>query len=210
MNPVQRITDRIGAGRIGAGLWLVGLAATVLVLLWAGGDGITSLLQYRRSAIMAGEWWRLLTGHMVHAGFRHMALNVAGGLVMTALFVRTYSLRQWLLILSASLIVIDIGFLLRDRSLETYVGFSGVLHGVLAAGTLAWWRTEPRPMAIAITVITVSKLVWEQWEGPVSLVGEGMTVIVNAHLYGAIGGGIAGATLLLLGKVSNSTPTQPL
>ncbi len=196
------------ARRISAGLWLVGLAAALLVLLWAGGTRVTDILQYRRSAIMQGEWWRLVTGHLVHVNFRHMALNVAGGIVMAALFLRTYSRTQWLFILLASLIVIDVGFLLRDRQLETYVGFSGVLHGVLAAGALAWWRTEPRLMALAITVITVGKLAFEQWEGPVSLAGEGMTVIVNAHLYGAIGGAFVSALLLVTGKLSAGANEQ--
>ena len=189
-------------GGIGACYWLVGLVAALLVLLWAGGKGVTEVLQYRRSAILDGEWWRLITGHFVHAGFRHMALNVAGGVVMTALFLRTYSRGQWMLILAVSLVVIDLGFLLRDRWLETYVGFSGVLHGGLAAGALAWWRTEARPLALAISIVTVGKLAWEQWEGPVSLAGDGMTIIVNAHLYGAIGGALVGAFFVLTRKVS--------
>jgi len=197
MMPMSRLS-----GAIGARYWLVGLVAALLVLLWAGGKGVTEVLQYRRSAIFDGEWWRLITGHLVHAGFRHMALNVAGGLVMTALFLRTYSRGQWALILAVSLVTIDLGFLLRDQWLETYVGFSGVLHGVLAAGALAWWRTEPRPLALAISAITIGKLAWEQWEGPVSLAGDGLTIIVNAHLYGAIGGGLMGAYFVLTHKVS--------
>jgi hypothetical protein len=51
-------------------------------------------------------------------------------------------------------------------------------------------------------VITFGKLFWEQWQGPVSFAGDNMKVIVNAHLYGAIGGGVAGAVFLSMGKVS--------
>jgi rhomboid family GlyGly-CTERM serine protease len=188
------------------GLWLMGLAALVMVLFWAGGDRITLLLQYERAAVLRGEYWRLLTGHLVHGGLRHMALNLAGSAVMVGLFFRTYSRAHWMLIVLASCIAIDAGFLWRERALESYVGLSGVLHGVLAAGTIAWWRTERRAMAIALTAITVGKLAWEQWQGPVTLAGEGMTVIVNAHLYGAIGGGAVGAILLIRGKVSKPQP----
>ena len=183
------------------GYWLMGLAATTMVLLWMAGEPATVLLQYDRLAILRGEYWRLLTGHLVHAGFRHMALNLAGGAVMAALFAHTYRLRDWILILTASLIVIDIGFWFRDRDLETYVGLSGVLHGVLAAGALAWWRTETRTMALALSAITVGKLAWEQLQGPVTLAGDDLHVIVNAHLYGAIGGALMGAILLLLGRI---------
>src|SRR5882724_3001545 len=183
------------------GVWLMGLAAVAMVLLWLGGERITSLLQYRRSSILQGEYWRLVTGHVVHAGFRHLILNLAGAAIMAALFLRTYSLRQWTYILLASLIAIDLGFLLRDRDLETYVGLSGVLHGVLAAGTIAWWRTESRGLAIALTAITVGKLTWEQWQGPVSLAGEELVVIVNAHLYGAIAGTLIGGIVIVFRKL---------
>src|SRR5690242_13776108 len=97
------------------GLWLMGLAALVMVLFWLLGDRATSALQYDRHAIFRGEYWRLVTGHLVHAGFRHMALNLAGGAIMAALFARTYSLRHWTLILIVSLVAIDLGFLFRDR-----------------------------------------------------------------------------------------------
>jgi rhomboid family GlyGly-CTERM serine protease len=182
------------------GVWLMGLAAAVMVLFWMGGERVTSLLQYNRTAILHGQYWRLITGHLVHANFRHMALNLAGGAVMAALFARTYSIRHWTIIILASLLVIDIGFLFRDRDLENYVGLSGVLHGVLAAGAVAWWRTETRGMAIALSLITVGKLTWEQWRGPVTLAGDELVVIVNAHLYGAIGGALAGLAFVASGK----------
>jgi rhomboid family GlyGly-CTERM serine protease len=195
--------------KLGPGHWVMGLAAAVMVLLWAGGDDFNAWLRYQRSAILHGEVWRLVTGHIVHVNFRHMALNVAGGAVMAALFSRTFALRHWLVIAAASLFVIDAGFLLRDRTLESYVGFSGILHGILAAGMLAWWRTESGLLAFALTVITVGKLAWEQWEGPVTLAGDDFTVIVNAHLYGAIGGGIVGAILLARNAIPRrSSPTK--
>src|SRR5712671_3952534 len=192
---------RLWVARDHPGWWLMGLAAALMVLFWLGGERITSTLQYQRSAIAQGEYWRLLTGHLVHAGFRHMSLNLAGGAVIAAHFARTYSLRNLSFILLASVVAIDLGLLFRDRDLETYVGLSGVLHGVLAAGTIAWWRTEQLGLALTLTSITVGKLLWEQFQGPVTLAGDGLTVIVNAHLYGAIGGGVLGAVLFATNRV---------
>jgi hypothetical protein len=82
---------------------------------------------------------------------------------------------------------IDAGFVLFEPQLQWYVGLSGVLHGALAAGVVAWWRHETRPLALALTLVLVGKLAWEQWHGALPLSGD-MPVIVDAHLYGAVGG----------------------
>jgi rhomboid family GlyGly-CTERM serine protease len=153
------------------------------------------LLRYDRVAILeGGEYWRLLTGHFVHASLRHAALNLAGLAVIAALFPRHYTVRAWLAIGCASLIAIDVGFVGNEPQLAWYVGLSGVLHGALAAGAIAWWRVESKPLALALTVILVAKLAWEQLSGALPFAGD-LTVIVNAHLYGALGGALAGAVL---------------
>ena len=54
---------------------LVGLCAIVLEL---GGDPAREVLAYTREGVAAGELWRLLTGHLVHLGWTHMWLNLAG------------------------------------------------------------------------------------------------------------------------------------
>jgi len=77
-----------------------------------------------------------------------------------------------------------------------YVGLSGVLHGALAAGGVAWWRYESKPMAALLSAIFFGKLTWEQWQGALRLSG-GLPVVVDAHLYGACGGVTAAAILWL-------------
>lgn len=152
------------------------------------------LLRYDRVAILAGEYWRLLTGHLVHGSLRHAAVNLAGLAVIAALFPRHYTVRAWIAIGIASVIAIDIGFVGYEPRLEWYVGLSGVLHGALAAGVIAWWRTESKPLALALTAVVVGKLAWEQWSGALPFAGN-LPVIVDAHLYGAIGGTVAGGLL---------------
>ena len=46
------------------GAWLVGLLAAVLVLLYFTGGAGRQLLRYERAAVLHGEYWRLLTGHL--------------------------------------------------------------------------------------------------------------------------------------------------
>jgi hypothetical protein len=95
-----------------------------------------------------------------------------------------------------SLLAIDAGFVFYEPQLLWYVGLSGVLHGALAAGAVAWWRHESRLLALVLSVIFIGKLVWEQWHGALPLSGD-LPVVVNAHLYGALGGALAGLLLWL-------------
>ena len=92
------------------------------------------------------------------------------------------------------LVTIDLGFVFWEPQLTWYVGLSGVLHGALAAGAIAWWRYETKRLALALSVIFGGKLVWEQLHGALPLSG-GLAVVVDAHLYGALGGVIAGTIL---------------
>lgn len=176
------------------GGWLVGLLAALLVLLSLTGDSGRELLRYERSAVLNGQYWRLLTGHFVHGSTHHLLLNGVGLGLIGALFPREYSVRAWLLILASSIVTIDLGFVFLEPQLQWYVGLSGVLHGALAAGALGWWRHESKPLALGLTAVLIGKLAWEQWHGALPLSGD-MPVVVDAHLYGAIGGALAGAWL---------------
>jgi rhomboid family GlyGly-CTERM serine protease len=165
------------------------VAAVILValLLSLGGQRIQLALQYDRIAIASGQLWRLITGHLVHGTPQHTLVNVLGVAMMVALFHRTYSFRSWLIIVCSGMLCIDLGFWMLMPQLQWYVGLSGVLHAVLAAGTVAWWKTEPKLLAALLTLIMIGKLIWEQTQGALPLSGE-LPVVVNAHLYGEVGG----------------------
>lgn len=177
-------------------LWLVGLLCGASVLLSLGGEAARLALRYERVAVFQGEYWRLLTGHLIHGTPAHLLLNVAGAGLIAGLFPRDYTLRQWMIVLFASVAAIDAGFVFFEPQLQWYVGLSGVLHGLLAAGSVAWWRHETKPMALALTLVLALKLAWEQWHGALPLSGD-MPVIVDAHLYGAAGGLAAGLGICL-------------
>jgi rhomboid family GlyGly-CTERM serine protease len=176
--------------------WFLGLLAAVLVLSWLGDESVRNALRYERTAVLDGEYWRLLTAHFVHGTAMHMLLNLAGLALVAALFARDYSLGEWLLILLVSIATIDAGFVFYEPQLRWYVGFSGALHGALAAGAVAWVRHESRYLALGLILLVVCKLAWEQWRGALPFSGD-MEVIVDAHLYGAIGGALAAGILWL-------------
>lgn len=183
--------------RLTPGIRMVLAVGFLSLLLGLLGETGREWLRFQRDALLGNqhEYWRLLTGHLVHGSWQHTWLNLAGLALMVALFRDGYRIWQWTLITLVSAVSIDIGLLYYMPQLQWYVGLSGVLHGVLAAGALLWWRFEPRPMAMALTAILIGKLGWEQWQGALPLSGD-LNVIVNAHLYGALGGLLSGALLM--------------
>lgn len=191
---VARRLRRWTSGPPRAELWLLGLVLLAVVLLSLFGESGRLALRYEREAVLHGEYWRLLTGHLVHGNAQHLVLNGAGLGLIAALFARDYTWRAWLLIALVSLLAIDAGFVFCEPQLVWYVGFSGVLHGALAAGAVAWWRHESRLLALLLSAILLGKLAWEQWQGALPLSGD-LPVVVDAHLYGALGGALAGFML---------------
>jgi rhomboid family GlyGly-CTERM serine protease len=171
-------------GRFGIGLLI---ACAVLLLPELGGDAGRALLRYDRAALAAGQWWRLLTAHVVHLDLEHAALNSLGLVLMWALFARDYKPGQWALILLSAITAIDAGLWLRDSTVVWYVGSSGVLHGVMAAGTLAHLRRRDLDGWLLAAFI-IAKVGYEQHTGALPFADNGAGVIVDAHLFGSLGG----------------------
>lgn len=168
-------------------------ACALLLLVTLGGEQGRVWLRYDRVALQSGELWRLVTAHLVHLDLHHALLNCLGLLLMWALFARDYTPRQWLAILLGSMAVIDAGLALWDSTLRWYVGSSGALHGVMAAGTLAHLRRGERDGWL-LAAFLAGKLLWEQGVGALPLSGSD-PVVVDAHLFGAAGGLAAAAFL---------------
>lgn len=169
----------------------------LLLAFHALGAGALPALRYERAAVLAGEAWRLVTAHLVHADLAHLGWNLLGLLIVTLLFARDYTGRQWLVILLASTAATDLGFLMLEPQLEWYVGFSGVLHGLMAAGLVAWLRTSRDAVTWIVTALFAAKLAWEHLAGPLPFTAGSlpMPVVHEAHTYGAIGGLLAGLWL---------------
>jgi rhomboid family GlyGly-CTERM serine protease len=171
----------------------IALAAMCCLLLLPvlAGDAGREALRYDRTALAGGQWWRLLTAHIVHLDFDHAALNSLGLVLMWALFARDYRPPQWLAIVLGSIAAIDAGLWIRDSTVAWYVGSSGALHGIMAAGTLAHLRRRDLDGWILAAFIVV-KLAYEQSAGALPFTDSHAGVVVDAHLFGTLGGaGIA-------------------
>lgn len=189
VNGIERLLKSLNCdGKLGLGL-LAGCALLLLPVL--SGDAGREALRYDRIALAAGQWWRLLTAHFVHLDFDHAALNSLGLVLMWALFARDYRPLHWLAILIGSIAAIDAGLWLRDSTVAWYVGSSGALHGIMAAGTLAHLRRRDLDGWI-LAIFIVVKLAYEQSAGALPFSDSHSGVVVDAHLFGTLGGaGIA-------------------
>src|ERR1041384_6559482 len=164
------------------------LAGVVLLLLAPEihGAAAREWLRFDRPRILEGEWWRLLSAHFVHLDLEHAVLNSLGVVLMWALFARDYSPARWLAIYLGSALAVSLGLWFFAPEVEWYVGASGALHGVMTAGTLAHLKRRDLDGWI-LAVFIVAKLCYEQFAGSMPFSGAAHTV-VNAHLYGAVGG----------------------
>ena len=180
---------------------IVGIAA---VLAFTGESG-REWLRYDRGAIIDGEYWRMLSGHFVHLGASHYLLNVAGLLLIWYLIGTAFSLTHWLLIAAGTIAGVDLGFWFFSPGLIWYVGLSGLLHGLLAAGILATLGSQTKEASV-LGVLLIGKLVYEQFVGPLpgSEGSTGGTVIIDAHLYGAISAAVLASGVLI--RVRTSAP----
>jgi rhomboid family GlyGly-CTERM serine protease len=105
------------------------------------------------------------------------------------LFARTLSVSSWLVVMVSSLAAIDAGLWWLSPAVEWYAGLSGLLHGAWAAGAVSG-AARREPLALLLLVALLLKLAWEQLHGA-SLLVAGFPVVVDAHLYGAMGALVA-------------------
>ena len=149
---------------------------------------IKDSLIFHRQHLIAGEWWRLFSGHLVHLSWQHLLMNIAGLWLIFWLARNRLTTAEWLVALLTSSLLISLA-LLFFSNLDWYVGFSGILHGFLilvAYQLIAHKEFEGWFLLLFVLV----KIGWEQWQGSSPELEQliGGNVIIDAHLYGTIAG----------------------
>ncbi len=190
--------DRPGRRRLDS--WIPVLAVLgVCLALVLGGEPVRRWARYDRAGIQAGQLWRLVTGHLVHLNAGHFLLDGTALVLIRLIVGDALSAAAWCGAGLASMAAIDAGLYFGSPGVLWYVGLSGMLHGLLAAGALALLERHRR-FALTIAAGIAGKLVWEHFLGPLpfSESATGGVVITAAHLYGAVGGTLFGAALALV------------
>jgi rhomboid family GlyGly-CTERM serine protease len=166
--------------------WILTLLAVGAILVQLAGPTVQEALRYEQEAVFVGELWRLFSGHLVHLGWPHTLWNVSALVVVSLLFGGVLSERHWGAVALFCAVGIGIGLLAFKPEVGVYVGLSGVLHGLFAAGAAADMKAHPRTSAIILGLLG-AKLAWEQLAGPLpgTEAAVGGMVLIDAHLYGA-------------------------
>lgn len=191
-----------GRSRVSPAWWLALFIVTISGALQFGMPATAQWLRLEPGSIRMGEIWRLFSGHFLHLSWKHYALNGAALMVICGLFASSLTavaLVGWIIV---SALAVGLGLLWFEPGLGWYVGLSGVLHGLLTAGGLDALGKRERIGGLILIALGL-KLAWEQAYGPMpgSEASAGGAVIVNAHLYGALGGAIAAAAQRLKSRL---------
>lgn len=194
--------------------WLLcaGVAFCAL-LLTAWPHGLAEF-RYDRAGLAAGQFWRLLSAHLVHLNGTHLLLNLIGLVLIGELLWGELPPAQGAALMLCSALGVSALLWWRQPQLLWYTGLSGVLHGLWAGCALAvCW---PRPAAARRStgwpaarivgavgfLLLLVKLALEWHFGPSVQSARmiGAPVVAPAHLYGAL----AGSAYLLAWKVAGN------
>lgn len=169
-----------------AAQWQYMVFGLVLLGIWAWQPMI---LAYERDAIIAGQWWRLLSGQYLHLSLSHLIGNMLGLGVAWLLFADNW--RRWRFAWLTSVCVLgsNLGMFLFHPSIEYYVGFSGALYGLIAFGALSDWFNRVL-FGRFITLGLLIKISWEYFIEPIAWFAwaDLSLLAVEAHFFGALTG----------------------
>ena len=188
-------------------VWGFPLALMLFIaLLGVGGEPWIEALRYDRAAIAAGEWYRLITGNLVHLpgntiewqGFRfhgpwHLFLNELGVLVLVLLCPERLSTAVWLRRVLLLGLGMSLGLYFFAPSMHWYVGLSGAMHGLFLLGLMPQVLKKDI-VALGCVIYLLGKLGYELYAGaPVSdEAAIGGKVALESHLWGAVSGLVYG------------------
>jgi rhomboid family GlyGly-CTERM serine protease len=181
-------------------------AAAVIHLL---PTAFSTALQFERTALDAGEWWRLFTAHVTHFGSNHFIWDAA---VFLAFGTVCEFASRWrtALTLGVASIAISFAVWLWQPQFAIYRGLSGLdsaLFGMFAADLLR--RKDPisRILGVVGTFAVVTKCMFESATGSTAFAsGDGYVPVPLAHVVGFLTGFVMGWTSAFARRVQETLP----
>ncbi|MES9993733.1 MAG: rhombosortase, partial [Candidatus Thiodiazotropha sp.] len=158
------------------------------------------LFYFELSPVISGEWWRLLSGHLIHADWEHWFWN-ATALAVLGLYLEKQSRYLWMLGMLAGITSVNILLLSEWSQVTRYCGLSGVLNTLLVLALFRYWRQTDSAWVMAAAFICLSKLTLELHSGTSLLTHITWPPYPPAHLAGTLAG-----VFLLLGMKAQLDP----
>lgn len=184
-------------------VWHV-LALSMLMLLFGLlHQQLNPWLEFDRQAIASGQWWRLISAHLVHSNLWHLGMNLLGFVLCWYFFADLLTRARLWLWLGFSILLVSSAFWWRDSGLQQYVGLSGVLHGLLVMCLLLGWRGNPWLHSLVLAVIVTRLTLEQQPDYDIDYLRDRIdaAVYVNAHLYGALAGALIAGGIALWSRI---------
>lgn len=153
--------------------------AVILPLCWP--TALTSLM-WQRDALSNGQYWRIITAHLVHLNLRHLLLNLLGLVLICELLADDLLLSELLRLLLISALGVSLLLWLNQPQLIWYAGLSGVLHGLWTGCAGAGFLRKKNLFYAGALLLLAVKLAC-----PPDSLGA-LPVVPVAHLYGALSG----------------------
>ncbi len=207
----QTTKVRVGQGAFGsasskmpATFALIGLNVIVfLAELLGGGSGSLNgggqLIHdagLRGPDIANGDWWRVITGGFLHAGFLHLLLNMYVLYIAGSILEPGIGTPRFLGIYFVSLIAGSLGALIVDPNTVT-VGASGAIFGLMAAVIVVARGRGVEQLAQQFGLFVVLNLVLTFSISGISMGG---------HIGGLIGGAVAALLVIFVERRMSGRP----
>jgi rhomboid family GlyGly-CTERM serine protease len=171
-----------------AGVAVLSVAATVVAVTSAA---VIDWVLADATGVSRGEWWRLLTGPLVHAGPAHLFIDV-GVLLAVGLLYEPRLPRAWPWLIGAGLVIPTAVVMAAIPDLQRYYGISGLTHSLLAAAVaLEMFDPRRRLWAGLFGAALLGKVVWElAATAAVAPLAAGVEPVPLVHLVGLAVGAI--------------------
>ncbi|BBB31467.1 rhombosortase [Neptunomonas japonica] len=132
------------------------------------------------------QWWRLLTGHLVHSSEAHLGWDLLGFMVFAGIAECWHRKK---LIVSIGIAVFMLGCLLMSPfGLDRYCGLSGVLCAPATLVLLAHFNKQRDVLHFLPLFIAGLKLVIEENNADLLLAQQGWPLYAPAHWAGVMAG----------------------
>ncbi len=196
------------AGKMPATFALIGINVIVFLIELAGGgagqfSGSGSVIHdagLRGPDIANGDWWRVISGGFLHAGFLHLLFNMYVLYVAGSILEPGIGTPRFLGIYFVSLVAGSLGALIVDPNTVT-VGASGAIFGLMAAVIVVARGRGIEQVAQQFGFFIVINLVFT-----FAIPG----ISIGGHIGGLIGGMIAALLVIFVERQMSGRPGYAL
>jgi len=170
------------------------LGSLLALAFYLGGDAAFSLFCWKAGGLEAGELWRWVSGHFVHASASHLFYDVAAFVILGG-FLELQGRRRFVQVVGGS-VLLCAAFLELGVRYSVYCGLSGIDMGLFVGSALAlltegrkqrdWLKTA---IGVAAILLALGKIAWEAFRSEALFLDGGLagfSVAVEAHLAGAL------------------------